>query len=489
MRAVIVCAAAPAPLAELTQGAPTALLPLVDRPFLQHMMEQLAERGIRQVDLILSERADLVERVVGDGRRWGLNVSVHLARDPYRPYRMIPPLDPGNSVLLGHADRLPAGASLADMGGAGGAPHLVVNPEGEWTGWARVTAEHLARLPGDLDEAGLGAHLASLPGATRHTCHGLLDATSAARLLNGQRQVLEGAIRDTRPHARRIAPGVWAARGASIDPKAVLMGPVFIGELAEVGPGVRIGPNTVIGAGSVVGAGSTLSNCLLSPNSYVGDTLELENVLVAGNRLLNLDLATVLRVPDRDLLAPLTGDGLRPVGWLSRLAAAAALVLAVPVIAATALALWLVRGQVRHRRLVLATPVARGQTPVATTLVTFDDPRSPPKTVWSHLILRVLPGLRHVAAGHLGVVGVEPRSLEEMQQVPAGWNELIGQVRSGLITEGLVMHGPAAVPTDRALADAWYAAHSSRRYDLRLLRSYVARLFRGQPVPIIVRQS
>jgi hypothetical protein len=488
MRAILVCAEASRPLGTLTGGAPAALLPLVDRPFLEHVLERLATQGVRHVDLLLSDGAAEVERVVGDGRRWGLEVAVHLARDAYRPYRSLPKVSDTNTVLIGHADRLPAGDWGQMLAGAPSGPVLLVSPQGGWSGWAVLPGTVASEVPGDLDFSGLADLLAGQPAARVHRVAWMLDVSSASALLDSQRLVMEGRVPEVPVQARRIAPDVWAGRGAVIDPAAVVTGPVFIGELAEIAGGARLGPNTVVAAGSVINSGTTLSECLIAPHGYVGPSLELSRAIVAGHHLLNVDLGVVVEVPDRALLAPLAGDGSRPVGWGSRLVAALALGIMAPVLLVTMLALAAARGRVWYRRKVLRTP-ASGPHRQTIEVATFEDPEAPGRSLWSVLFLRTLPLLRHVVTGHLGVVGTEPRTLDEAEALPPAWAEQIIRVRPGLITEGLVFHGPVAGEPDRVLADAWYAAHSSRRYDVRLLRAFAMRLIGGRPVPVPVPQA
>lgn len=488
MRAILVCAEAPRPLGTLTGGAPAALLPLVDRPFLEHVLERLAVQGVRHVDLLLSDGAAEVERLVGDGRRWGLEVAVHLARDAHRPYRSLPKVSVTGAVLIGHADRMPAGDWGQLVADNPSGPVLLVSPQGAWSGWAVLPGTVAREVPGDLEFSGLANFLAGRPAARAHRVEWTLDVASGSGLLDSQKVVMEGRVPGVAVQARRIAPDVWAGRGAVIDPAAVVTGPVFIGELVEIAAGARLGPNTVVAAGSVIGSGTTLSECLIAPHGYVGPALELSRAIVAGHHLLNVDLGAVVEVPDRALLAPLAGDGSRPVGWGSRLVAALALGLMAPVLLATGLVLAATRGRVWYRRKVLRAPVS-GRHPQTVEVATFENPDAPAHSLWSVLLLRMLPLLRHVVAGHLGVVGTEPRTLDEAEALPPAWAEQIGRVRPGLITEGLVFHGPAAGEPDRVLADAWYAAHSSRRYDVRLLRAFATRLIKGRPAPIPVPQA
>jgi NDP-sugar pyrophosphorylase family protein len=61
-------------LRPLTDTVPKPLLPVADRPFLDHVLAFLHAGGIREVVINLHHLGDLIERHVGDGRRFGLRV-------------------------------------------------------------------------------------------------------------------------------------------------------------------------------------------------------------------------------------------------------------------------------------------------------------------------------------------------------------------------------------------------------------------------------
>jgi dTDP-glucose pyrophosphorylase len=69
-------------------GGPAGCLPLVpllDRPFVQHAVEVLAGRKLTEVHFVLGRHADAVERHLGTGARWGCTFHYHLTPDPDRP--------------------------------------------------------------------------------------------------------------------------------------------------------------------------------------------------------------------------------------------------------------------------------------------------------------------------------------------------------------------------------------------------------------------
>jgi hypothetical protein len=105
---------------------PAAMLTLMDRPFIQHVMETLVNRGCSRFEVVVSHRPEKLETLLGDGNRWGADIRYHLVPRPDRPYRPLkllgkrPEMYP---VLLGIAMRtirsLPAGLSANGPAGRG----------------------------------------------------------------------------------------------------------------------------------------------------------------------------------------------------------------------------------------------------------------------------------------------------------------------------------------------------------------------------------
>jgi NDP-sugar pyrophosphorylase family protein len=158
----------------LNKHYPSPMLPLVDRPFIQHVIEFLIEQGITHFEFILSHLPEQLEALLGDGSRWGAHFSFHLAQDPQMPYEMIKTFDLNENepCLLAHADRLPH----MDLNAAVLAlnenlyestfwmdAHEKEGAENTWTGWAYLPNKCLKELPSGLDEKGLRDHLLTMP--------------------------------------------------------------------------------------------------------------------------------------------------------------------------------------------------------------------------------------------------------------------------------------------------------------------------------------
>ena len=80
-QAVIVAGGRGVRLGALTADRPKALIEIAGRPFLDHLIESVKDRGFDRVLLLLGYRADLIERHVLESGGWGIDVQT-LATDP-----------------------------------------------------------------------------------------------------------------------------------------------------------------------------------------------------------------------------------------------------------------------------------------------------------------------------------------------------------------------------------------------------------------------
>jgi N-acetyl-alpha-D-muramate 1-phosphate uridylyltransferase len=62
-------------LRPLTQTIPKALVVVAGKPFICHQLEYLYEQGVRQVVLCVGYLGEMIESEIGDGSRFGLDVS------------------------------------------------------------------------------------------------------------------------------------------------------------------------------------------------------------------------------------------------------------------------------------------------------------------------------------------------------------------------------------------------------------------------------
>ena len=79
---------------------------LLDRPFLQHVIERLVAQGFESLHLVTDRPTPSVNGFVGDGTRWGIHIELHETAGPADCCHLLQRLNPDRPFLLGRADRL-----------------------------------------------------------------------------------------------------------------------------------------------------------------------------------------------------------------------------------------------------------------------------------------------------------------------------------------------------------------------------------------------
>jgi len=510
MNAVLIATRKAPGMDRLAERYPAALLPLFDRPFIQHVVEYLSGRGFTRFEVVLGHLPEKIEALLETGDRWGVRIRYHLVQAPERPYRPLrllerPTEDPW--LLLVHADRL----VLADISGtrpaqthAGPvlyeAPNTAEGTETDhlrWTGWAWLPAIGLEGIRDDFDENALLSFLeekfdTSLKRVCASACLGM---QSGADLLGSHRRVMAESGGGLMLTGNEVEPGMWLSRNVSLHPTAELQAPVYIAENCRISKGARIGPGVAIGRNCVVGEKSTLVDTVVFPGSYIGDALELKDAIVDKNCLLNVRIGSEILIREDFILGNLEEMEFRR-GWrrmFARAVASLLLVVAGPIVAAAALCRRLFYGGPAFT----STPVIRlpadsepAQWKPFTLIglrhegggdggpLPLSDPtaseRLPPG--WRHLMFTFSPALINVARGELGFVGVPPRTAEEVLALPPDWRALYLKSKAGLVSECLVNFGARASDDDRYAADAVYAVSATTIYDLKLMLRYIGQV-------------
>ena len=481
------------------------LLPLVDRPFLRHVVEHLIEQGISDVQMVLSHLPEQIEEVLGGGRHWGCDITFHAVKDPMRPYGALRVLSESDDlpVLLVHADTLvesplanPEAMPLLFHATAEGA-----ESEGSsWTGWAWVPSGWLASAPIDGDRRAIEAHLAkrveevgavaNLAGVRRVLSIQTLPMAAAA-----QWAVLAGRSEVTRLWGREVEPGVRLGRGVTLKRGAKLIPPVYIGEDAYIGADSVIGPRAVVGAGSVVEANSSLIDVMVLPGSYVGFGVSLKDALVDRGRLLDIKAGQAVELIGGAILGDMTPPRLFPmVGrGIKRLVALLMFVMCLPLLVVASIGLALVRqGAAWHIHERVQLPSSNRSRPHRSySLLSLDmTPESTGRSFLQAVVLHWLPGLWNVFRGDLDFIGVASRSADEVEELSEEWRTLYLGSRAGLLNEAYARRGKDATLDERRAYECYYAANGSFRHDFSIVLALLQRLVVGlSRVPSDVHQK
>jgi len=465
-----------------------------DRPFLQHVVESLVQRGVTQVKFVFEDSDEKAAAFLGDGSRWGCVFHFHcLSRAGLKPLlREITAGVPGK-ILLARADRLPLFQSdpnhalparscanvqkttFYTIRGEGDAPNY-------WSGWALFVdrfsfREHLSINSQDtllfgLDAVTLGER-AEFQAVARE-----ISVTSGTAVLESQHDLLSGIIPDLLMGGRQLKAGIWMARNVSVHPTATLEAPVYLGPNTQVGENAHVGPFVVLAEDCIVGAESCLSHALIGAGTYVGEALEIREAIVDHDRFIDVRLGTWYSVTDKFLLGSLASG--KPSNVLRRLTdrvlACLLLILFSPILLAGFLGALL-----RPESLVSQDVIRIPEGPERERWRSFRLTRlklafASGQTRASHFISVFLPGLFSVVKGDLSLVGVQPRSASEIASLPEDWQALYLKTKAGLITDAIVHFGTAPNSDELCASECYYSVTESFSQDLKLLSQYLLKL-------------
>jgi hypothetical protein len=503
----------------LGERYPSAMLPLMDRPFIQHVIEILVNRGCSRFEVVLSHLPEKIEALLGDGKRWGVDVRYHLVPRPDRPYRPLKLLadQPDNQpILLAHADRL----VLADIFGskpvspADGSvlyyfrDHTAPSgqPERKWSGWGWLSRECLADIPENSDENQLQAYLEEQNDSRIEEADLFrpLSVQSGGDLIVSHLGVLTKKNSGLMIRGQEIEATIWLARNVSLHPTAKLIPPLYIGENCRIGRGVQIGPDAVIGHNCVLDEKSSVTRSVIFPGSYVGEALELSDAIVDKNCLINVRVGSEITIREDFILGSLAEKQLRR-GWnriVSQSVAILLLMPALPIVAGLALYLKLRRPEpVFSTRPVVRLPAGSDSMSWKTLALISLYPRKLPSgektsesvsspsqsegvpTGWRHFFLIFLPALINIAQGELRFVGVPPRTARDIQDLPQDWRAIYLKSKPGIVTEAMVNFGPQATTDDMYSAEAVYSVSSGLKHDVKILMKYFGQILGLVPLP------
>ena len=325
IKAVVMAGGEGTRLRPMTANQPKPLLPVLNRPIMEHVLRLLRRHGFTDTVVTVQFLASLIRNYFGDGDELGMNLqyateetplgtagSVKNAEAELRDGRFLVisgdaltdidltdmarfhqannalvtvalkrvanPLEFGivNTADDGRIERFlekPTwGQVFSDTANTG---IYMMEPEifsyvaaGESVDWSQDV------FPKLLD---IGAPVFGYIADAYWEDVGTLES-----LIQVQADVLNRQV-DIEIEGFEMMPGVWVCEGAELDPESILKGPLYVGNYAKVEAGAELREYTVLGNNVVVKSGAFLHRAVVHDNVFIGPQVNLRGCIIGKN--------------------------------------------------------------------------------------------------------------------------------------------------------------------------------------------------------------
>ena len=311
MQAVIMAGGEGSRLRPLTSNMPKPMLPIVDRPMMEHIIGLLRKHGITDVVATVQFLSSVIRNYFADGSDQGVSLSYTTEEEP---------LGTAGSVLaaaefLEGTFLVISGDALTDLDlkkavdfhkAKGASATLVLKrvpdplefgivmlkEDGaidrflEKPTWGQVFSDTIntgiyvlepevldlipADQPYDFSSELFPLMLdKGLPVFGYVTDAYWTDVGNTDAYVQAHRDVLSGTV-DVEIPGFELRPSVWVGEDVDIHPTARIEGPAYIGDNCRIGPGVVIGAHTSIGQNSILGTEAAVAHAVVMGGANVG---------------------------------------------------------------------------------------------------------------------------------------------------------------------------------------------------------------------------
>ncbi|MCX7687006.1 MAG: mannose-1-phosphate guanyltransferase [Fimbriimonadales bacterium] len=322
MKAVVMAGGEGSRLRPITANHPKPLVPVVNRPIMEHILLLLKAQGITQVVATVYYLADAIEGYFGDGSDLGIGL-VYSVEDT--------PLGTAGSVKQAE-EHLKEGTFLIISGDALTDINLQPAIEFHRKNGALATLV-LARVPNPLefgvvitredgritrflekpswsevfsDTVNTGIYILEpeifeymesgkpydfsqdlFPMLLREgkPLYGYVmseywsDIGSLQQYREAHIDMLNGKVQLPIP-GNEVIPGVWQGAGTTVDPNATIVPPVCLGRNCRIKKGAVVGPYTVLGDNCIVEADAMVVRSIVWDSTYIGRASHVQSAIV-----------------------------------------------------------------------------------------------------------------------------------------------------------------------------------------------------------------
>jgi mannose-1-phosphate guanylyltransferase/phosphomannomutase len=321
VKAVIMAGGEGTRLRPLTSNQPKPMMPIANRPMMEHIIELLKRHGFEDIVVTVAFQANAIRTYFGNGVEFGVRMvyateetplgtagSVRNAMDELdEPFLVISgdvltDIDLASLVEFHRERKAMATIGLKSMANPLEFGIVITREDGsierflEKPTWGQVFSDTINTgiyvldpavfdwiepdKPVDFSSDVFPRLLDDGLPVFGHVFSGYWeDVGTLDAYIRAHQDVLDGHVA-LDISGFRVGEGIWLGEGSEIDPAATVDGPAIIGDYCRVEAGARLGEYTVLGSNVRVGPDSFLQRSVVHDNVYLGPGVRLRGAVV-----------------------------------------------------------------------------------------------------------------------------------------------------------------------------------------------------------------
>lgn len=324
LKAIIMAGGKGTRLRPLTCNIPKPMMPILEKPVMEYIIELLKEHNIKDIGVTLGYLPDEIISYFGDGKKFGVNLMYFIEDKPLGTAGSVKNAE----IFLDETFVVISGDALTDIDISSAIEFhkkkkaistLILKEVSVPLEYGVVVTEKDGRVKGFhekpswsevfSDKVNAGIYILEpeifkyyernqkfdfsknlfpillkekLPMyayvANEYWCDiGNIQQYSKCHL-----DILKGIVK-VKIKGKKIGDGIWIGDNCEIHESAKIVAPVYIGSNSKIYDNSEIGPYCSIGKNNIISKGSTVKRSVILDFSYVGDNVEIRGAVLCKN--------------------------------------------------------------------------------------------------------------------------------------------------------------------------------------------------------------
>ncbi len=325
----------------LTYQMPVGMLPIVNKPIMEHQIELFIRHGVKDIRISCNHLSNKVEGYFDNGSRWGASLSYNFERPPFgfvAALRQMRPYFEGETLVVMQSDVvadvdlraalefhwskrsdatfvcLTNNQSLQGLSvmldehsrvhAVGTQSQSIIKRHPIETGICILEPEVLDLLSDTIGYNLLQACWLASQNVRLNLFGYSMDAplmriTNWKSYVEVQKDILAEKYPGVIIPGIQLQPGVWVGKNISASSNVSFEAPLVIGDNCRIGKGVNLGKETIIGHDVMVDVGANLQRAVILSKTFVGPQTVIQDSIIQGNLMIDLKKETFVAIEDK----------------------------------------------------------------------------------------------------------------------------------------------------------------------------------------------